>query len=188
MKMNKLQELDVMQALPDSIAGDTNVQVLAEMITEEFIQLVEMSNLLLVLPNLSKQSDKVLEQLAWHLHVDFYNQDAPREEREALIYQSIAWHGRKGTPSAVEDMVTTIYATAEVDEWYQYNGEPYHFRVNVYGDAVTDAETLKKMETSVETVKNVRSFFDGFNFINVVNNNTYVGGAVGCDYTRIIVQ
>lgn len=186
--MNKLQELDVKQALPDSIAGDENVQVLAEMLTAEFIQLADMSNLLLMLPNVSKQSDDVLDQLAWHLHVDFYNQDAPREEREALIYQSIAWHGRKGTPSAVEDMVKTIYATAEVDEWYQYNGEPYHFRVNVYGDAVTDAEKLKKMETSVEAVKNVRSFFDGFNFINVVNSITYVGSIPGYDNTRIVVK
>lgn len=186
--MNKLDDLDISLALPNSIANDVNIQAFAEMLTDEFVAIAAKSNLLLILPNLSKQSDDILDLIAWQLHVDFYNQDAPRAEREKLIYQSIAWHRRKGTPSAVEDMVSAIYSTADVDEWFNYDGDPYHFRVNVYGDTVTDADTLKKLENSVEAVKNKRSFFDGFNFINIVKSEIFVGAIPGHDMTRIVVK
>lgn len=186
--MSKIREIDVKKMLPSSIANDANIQAMAELFTSELLGLIDNIDLLSILPNLSKQSDDVLDQMAWNLHVDFYNQDAPREEREKLIYQSIAWHRRKGTPSAVEDMVTAIYATAEVDEWYQYDGEPYHFRVNVYGDAVTDAEQLVKLQNSVHSVKNVRSFFDGFNFINVANTTVSVVTVPGMDMTTVEVK
>lgn len=186
--MSKINEVDARQMLPSSIAEDANIQAMAELFTSELVGLIEDIDLLSILKNLSKQSDDVLDQIAWSLHVDFYNQDSPREEREKMIYQSIAWHRRKGTPSAVEDMVTAIYATAEVDEWYQYDGEPYHFRVNVYGDAVTDADKLIKLQNSVHAVKNARSFFDGFNFINASNNTVSVAVVPGMDMTTVEVK
>lgn len=179
MKMNKLEDINLKNVLPSSIASDDNIQALAELFTSELVGLIDNVDLLLIMPNLSKQSDAVLDQIAWQLHVDFYNQDSPREEREQLIYQTIAWHRRKGTPSVVEDMVTTIYANSEVEEWYKYDGEPYHFRMNIYGAPVKDATTLKKLEDSVYSVKNVRSFFDGFNFVERAYAEWFAGSGEG---------
>ena len=106
--------IDVTSTLPSSISYDENVQALSKLFTDELLALAPHVEQLTMLPHLKELPDALLDQLAWHLHVDFYNQKASREEREKLVYQSIAWHRKKGTVGVVEDMVKLIGDEAEI--------------------------------------------------------------------------
>lgn len=115
-----------------------------------------------ILARLDDLPDAVLDLLAWQWHVDYYMRgDMSRETRVALIRNSIAWHRKKGTPWAVKDVVSKAFGKpASVEEWFDYNGEPYHFKVTVKMNTFSSLEAFGVAYQGVMESKNVRSWLD----------------------------
>lgn len=185
--MNKLDEFNMADILPTSIEEDENIQALAEIFTYEVLQLVPSINRLLLLPNLSKLPDAVLDHLAWQYHVDFYEQASTRHEKEQLIYQSLAWHRKKGTVGIVEDMAKLLTDYAEVTEYWDYDGEPYHFKITIESNENYDTDEVKRVVNAIEQVKNARSWLDGIEFRRFYEPKIYVGGRTAFSNTEITV-
>jgi phage tail P2-like protein len=115
-----------------------------------------------VIPNLvlNKTVDAVLiDLLAWQFHVDFYDPKMPIETKRDLVMKSLDWHFRKGTPSVVEDIVSTVFSKAIVQEWFEYGGLPYRFQVATE-ESMPDPETRSNLIRAINSVKNTRSFFE----------------------------
>jgi phage tail P2-like protein len=111
---------------------------------------------------LNKTIDAVLiDLLAWQFHVDFYDPKMQVEVKRDLVLKSLDWHFRKGTPSVVEDIVSTVFSKAIVQEWFEYGGLPYRFRVAT-AETMPDSETRSNLIRAINSVKNTRSFFDTF--------------------------
>jgi phage tail P2-like protein len=101
----------------------------------------------------------LLDLLAWQFHCDFYRPDMSIEIKQELILKSLDWHIRKGTPSVVEEIVSTVFSKAIVQEWFEYDGLPYRFRIAT-DEQIPDTEDLSKFLRAIKSVKNIRSFFD----------------------------
>lgn len=99
------------------------------------------------------------DELAWQFHVDYYDKTADIETKKRLVKQSIKIHRAKGTPQAVLDLLQTAFPSdAVLLEWFDYGGEPYHFKiVTSEFEGYDSAEFLK----ALESVKNARSYLDG---------------------------
>jgi hypothetical protein len=54
-----------------------------------------------------------------------------------------------------------VFADGEIIEWYNYGGQPYHFQV-ITRDATVDPVKEQQMIDAIMSVKNVRSWPDGF--------------------------
>lgn len=175
--MNKLDNLDLKQTLPCSISGDIDIQALSEAISKQLMDVSKKTGRLLILPNLEQLPEAVVDQLAWHFSVDFYDVTLPRSTKEQLLYQSIAWHRRKGTVKVVEEMVTAIHNNCRVVENWDYGGEPYHFKIVVEGEPIVDPVVLDNLIRSVDAVKNVRSWLDGIEYERALTCGVYMGGA-----------
>lgn len=184
--MNRIQAINVRDMLPSSISFDEHVQALSEVFTLNLLEVVNDIDLLLLLPNLSKLSDAVVDQLAWHLHVDFYNPLERRDIREQLVYQSIAWHRKKGTIGIVEDMATLISDDSEVIENWEYGGEPYHFKIKIQSNEQFDTAEVEKVVDAISTVKNVRSWIDAVEFERIYESTMYVGGRMAFSKIEVI--
>ena len=175
--MNNLSDIDIKQTIPYSLSNDENIQALAEAITVQLMDVAGKTDRLRILPNLSKLPEAVVDQLAWHFSVDFYDVTLPRATKEQLLYQSIAWHRRKGTVKVVEEMVSAVHSQGQVLENWDYGGEPYHFKVVVEGEPITDPKTLENLTHAIESVKNVRSWLDGIEYKRRIECAIYYGGA-----------
>lgn len=175
--MNNLSNINLKQTLPYSISEDENIQALAEAITVQLLAVNSKIDLLRILPNLSKLPEAVVDQMGWHLSVDFYDVNLPRATKEQLLYQSVAWHRRKGTVKVVEEMVTAVHSHGRVIENWDYGGEPYHFKVLVEGEPITDPKALANLTEAINSVKNVRSWFDGIDYERGTAFDIYYGGA-----------
>lgn len=66
---------------------------------------------------------------------------------------------KKGTVESIKVALKSFFAGASIEEWYQYGGEPYFFRVKVLLDGVS-FDSWDKLEAIVSTYKNVRSVLD----------------------------
>ena len=79
--MNNLYDFNLKDTLPSSIASDTKVQALAEVVTLRLIDLMPMVDKLTILSHLNELSTPILDEVAWHLHVDFYDEAATRNKK-----------------------------------------------------------------------------------------------------------
>lgn len=182
--MNNLYDFNLKDTLPSSIASDTKVQALAEVVTLRLIDLMPMVDKLTILTHLNELSTPILDEVAWHLHVDFYDEAATREQKIKLILNSITWHRRKGTVGLVEEAIGELYSECEVIENWDYEGgQPYHFKLQMTGYLMTP-NIRERLLRILDFVKNKRSWLDGIEYIHDINSKGfYIGGLVtsaGC--------
>ena len=108
-------------------------------------------------------------------------------KKRELVRKAIARHRYKGTPAAVEEVCSAAFDSAEVLEWYDYGGEPYHFRVRMVQESIPDEAVMAEMVKAVNSAKNVRSWLDGLTFYYQPKGTVYVAGAV-CQHKKIFFQ
>lgn len=175
--MNNLYDFNLKDTLPSSIAGDTKVQALAEVVTLRLIDLMPIVDKLTILSHLNELSTPILDEVAWHLHVDFYDEVATREQKIKLIFNSITWHRRKGTVGLVEEAVGELYSECEVIENWDYeDGQPYHFKLQMTGYMMTP-NIRDRVLRILDFVKNKRSWLDSIEYVHEINSEgIYIGG------------
>lgn len=175
--MNNLYKFKLKDTLPSSIANDASVQALAEVVTLRLMALMPFVDRLTILSHLNELSTPILDELAWHLHVDLYDEAVAREQKNKLILSSIAWHRRKGTVGLVEEAIGELYSDCEVVEnWSYEGGKPYHFKLQMSGYMMTP-NIRERVLRILEFVKNKRSWLDGIEYVHAINSGgVYVGG------------
>lgn len=182
--MNNLYDFNLKDTLPSSIASDTKVQALAEVVTLRLIDLMPMVDKLTILSHLNELSTLILDEVAWHLHVDFYDEAATREQKIKLILNSITWHRRKGTVGLVEEAIGELYSECKVIENWDYEGgQPYHFKLQMTG-YLMPPNIRERLLRILDFVKNKRSWLDGIEYMHDINSKgVYIGGvatSAGC--------
>jgi phage tail P2-like protein len=149
--------------VPSSIANDPQVQAACVAIDRELAQMYECIPGILFWPSVDQQVPPLLDILAWEMHVDVWagwDGELTTEQKVELINSSIDWHRHKGTVYAVEQMLKTVFRKGYIQEWYEYGGNPYFFRIVT--EEPYDAERFNRAWAGIMAVKNVRSWMEGF--------------------------
>ena len=118
------------------------------------------------LANPLKCDEKYLPFLAYAFKVDFWDDNLTQNDKRRLIQSSLLLHQRKGTVWALERIFESLGMDAKVSEWFNYNGEPYHFKVDVEIGDITkkiSKELIVDLKSYVEIYKNIRSVLDEIN-------------------------
>lgn len=71
--------------------------------------------------------EEALDLMAIEMNTQYYDQSMNRKMKEQLIMQSLVWHLRAGTPSVLNEFLATVLGGGYIEEWMEYDGEPYHF-------------------------------------------------------------
>jgi phage tail P2-like protein len=162
--------------IPPSIASDPQVKAISAAISPQLQAVSNEIQECILLPRLNELSEKVVDLLAWQYHVDFYDANLSIEQKRNLVRTSIDAHRHKGTPYAVELVVKAILEDAIVQEWFEYGGEPYFFRVIKINGQIT-ADMYPRLKKAINTVKNTRSWLEGVSLSRNVTSNLYLGVA-----------
>lgn len=140
---------------------------------------------------ISNVSASALPHLSEQFNVTGYEgwiQATNEAERRALIQTAIAKHYYKGTPYAIRQAIADIGLTAIVQEWFDYAGDPYHFKIEITTNGIeVDAAKAEIIEKLVAEYKNVRSWLDVITFIIGVTGSVpvYNTGAIYHEKTVI---
>jgi phage tail P2-like protein len=167
-------QVDLLQLLPDSLKVDPNVVYLAQAISES---MQDLSSQVLMLDPDKKFGEPILQLIAWQEHVDFYDPLLPIEKKQELVDKSSSFHEKKGTPAAVEDLISTVFEDGKVVEWFEYDGAPYTFKVVTSNPAVTQ-EKAADFIRALNSVKNIRSRLEKVEITQSDDMNVYFGGFV----------
>ncbi|MCL6479553.1 MAG: phage tail protein I [Peptococcaceae bacterium] len=183
--MIDIKNVRLVDLLPPNLIQDPTVKSAAEALDNELRAVAEAIQECVILAGIDDLSEEVLDILAWQLHVDFYEPDLPVETKRELVRNSIPWHRRKGTPAAVEELVVAVFGDGEVQEWFEYNGQPYHFKVLTTNTSATTTD-VQRFTKTVESVKNARSVLEAVEITATDEMSLYLGGVVHiADYQEI---
>jgi phage tail P2-like protein len=177
-----LSNISILNLMPPNLAKDHGIRMLAMAFDEVLREIISKIPDVAIIPNLVQKKivdETLIDLLAWQFHVDFYEPDLPIEVKRDLVLKSLDWHFSKGTPSVVEEIVSTVFSKAKIEEWFEYGGLPYRFRVSTE-DEILDTKTIKKLIRAINSVKNTRSFLDTLN--QVINYDVDVYFATGAEF------
>ena len=125
----KLDNVDILELLPSWMAEESDVKALAVGTNDEAKEAYRESLLLSRWNKIDQLGEEYLDSLAKELNVPWYRTDADIEAKRRIIKNSDLVHKILGTKKAVEMVVNDYFENGEVREWYEYGGDPYHFRV-----------------------------------------------------------
>lgn len=132
-----------------------------------------------VISNIDGLEEAVLDILAWDFKVDWWDPEYSVEEKRRTLKGSWRVHKTLGTKAAVETAIRAIYPLTTVEEWFEYGGEPYHFRLNI--DITSDSGDRARQRRVLERLnfyKSLRSHNDGVRYFLVPEKSWAVAGGL----------
>ncbi len=172
-----LQSISLLDILPQNLLADAQIYAAARALDDELQKVTEATRDTLILPRIDELSETVIDLLAWQWHVDFYEPSMSIDTKRRLVCESIAQHRIKGTKAAVEKMVQTVFKEGVVSEWFEYGGEPYHFRIDLLTAPNITQDDTARLLAVVNAAKNVRSWLDELRFRRETHNTAYLAAA-----------
>lgn len=158
--MIKLTDARLTDALPKTLAEQPWVQALAEASRKMRRRVMTYADRTRLFCDIDEASEEALDALAVELQTPLYKNDYLLTVKRQIVKNSMLYYIRSGTRGAVEELLADIYQGAEVEEWFEYGGEPNYFRVaiDISRTTVPVAEmTPAELESWLYSVKRASS-------------------------------
>jgi phage tail P2-like protein len=167
-------QVDLLPLLPDSLKTDQTVVYLAQAISET---LQSINSQIFLFDPTKRKDEAMLDLNAWEEHVDFYDTTLPVDKKQELVDKAIMFHEKKGTPAAIEELISTLFEDGKVVEWFEYGGQPYTFKIITNNPAVTN-EKATEFINALNSIKNIRSHLEKIEITQSDEFDLFFGGFV----------
>ena len=166
--MIKLTDARLTDALPKTLAEQPWVQALAEASRKMRCRVMAYADRTRLFCDIDEASEEALDALAVELQTPLYKNDYPLTVKRQIVKNSMLYYIRSGTRGAVEELLADIYQGAEVEEWFEYGGEPNYFRVaiDISRTTVPVAEMAPaELESWLYSVKRASSALESLSYM-----------------------
>lgn len=166
--MIKLTDARLTDALPKTLAEQPWVQALAEASRKMRRRVMAYADRTRLFCDIDEASEEALDALAVELQTPLYKNDYPLTVKRQIVKNSMLYYIRSGTRGAVEELLADIYQGAEVEEWFEYGGEPNYFRVaiDISRTTVPVAEMAPaELESWLYSVKRASSTLESLSYM-----------------------
>ena len=156
---------NLLRTLPPALARDETMRSLAAAIAGLLAaQPAEIERLALY-PRIERLDGPLLDILAHDFKVDWWDSDYSTAEKRRTLAASWQVHKTLGTRAAVEKAASAVYPNTRVQEWFEYGGEPYRFKLDVgLGEFEWDRERHKRLMWGLGYYKNLRSHLEAVEY------------------------
>lgn len=149
--------------LPSALTKDKSILALAEAGAKVLAARLAEIDRVRIISNIDGLDEAVLDILARDFKVDWWDANYSIAEKRQTLKDSWRVHKILGTKAAVETAISAIYPGTKVQEWWEYGGEPFYFRLFLNaGKLRPDTEKHRKVLERVNYYKSLRSHLDGF--------------------------
>lgn len=166
--MIKLTDARLTDALPKTLAEQPWVQALAEASRKMRRRVMAYADRTRLFCDIDEASEEALDALAVELQTPLYKNDYPLTVKRQIVKNSMLYYIRSGTRGAIEELLADIYQGAEVEEWFEYGGEPNYFRVaiDISRTTVPVAEMAPaELESWLYSVKRASSALESLSYM-----------------------
>ncbi len=167
--------------LPDIIADMPETAALAFTIRKQIEFITQKMAEAMIYAGINDLSEPALDILAIEFKTPFYDKNYAIERKREIIKDTLRLVSRTGTPAAVEEVVKNAMSEAVVKEWFDYDADPYHFKIDVLNteEGMKNYDHVLQVIEAVKYYKNLRSFWDEIHFTAKPENlpKRYIGAA-----------
>ena len=184
--MNNIDAATLLRAFPMEVSAESRMAMLAAIIAEELQSLSDDHDLLAIYTKIDVLDEKMLDILAIDFKVDWWDANADLEKKKETFKNCFTIHRKLGTIGAVRQAISDMYTTAQIQEWFDYEGLPYHYRLAIdLGEQFGSAEIIRSILYRSKFYANMRSVIDSLVFNSQRKRNLFYGCAL---MSGVIVQ
>ena len=183
----KMGEVNLIDLIPPNLKKDPDIIAASEAVDQEYKKVIDQIDNCLTIVGIDNAKEEVVDHIAIGANHYFYDQNLPLEIKRKLAKKAYIFHFTKGTPYAVEQLITDVFDEATVEEWFEYGGDPYYFRLQII-DRITDGKKLEQLIKAINSVKNKRSKLEVININRKNKANLFVGTFVHSNKNITIKQ
>lgn len=148
---------NLLASLPQILQDDESMYALASGIANVLASRTDEIQKLAIYPRISELPADLLDILAYDFKVDWYGYNYPVAAKRNLLKSSFLVHRRLGTKGAFSAALSGIYPGATAQEWFEYGGDPYYFRIVLDVTAQQVSLSLAEITKAIEIYKSLRS-------------------------------
>ena len=166
MSMNT-QNVDIVKLLPAFMRDDCAARGLSAPLSDMVQEISATLDLLSTWDHLDTLPENDLDELAWEINLLWYNKAASMGIKRSIVRNGFLTHSKLGTKWAVENVIATYFGVGIIREWWEYAGDPGHFKVLSTNPTITN-ERLDEFLLLLEKTKRLTAKLDGV-FITLTN-------------------
>ncbi|MCM1374078.1 MAG: phage tail protein I [Muribaculum sp.] len=157
-----IYDSDFTKYLPGPLTHDPKMIALAKAAADELLTVSGAVENVLIYSRIDELPEELVDILAYDFHVDWYDYSYPLAAKRDLLKSSVRVHKKMGTKYAIEKALSALYPESEVEEWFEYEGEPGHFHIVCdvtnsritasYSDIVRAVRLYKRLSAHMDEV------------------------------------
>ncbi len=162
--------------LPHNLQSDETIKQFAEVLENEIVTLDNIISQLTIYANIDTLNEAYIDAMADAFHIthnEGYQFADTLDKKRSLVKNAISLHKHKGTLYSIRQVLDTLDLKGNILEWFEYDGEPYHFKLDIDLSDGVSFETVNKLIALINEFKNARSHLERILFNIVSNGNVY---------------
>ena len=182
--MIKLSGSRFTDIMPDNLASQVETQAFAYAVGRQIEKLCAYSDAARTYAAIATMPEWLLDYMAVELRTPSYDENYSLKTKRELIQGSLLFYTQMGTPAAVNRIIETIFETGYIEEWYEYDGDPHHFRAYVGDGGEVGPGELEEFRRVLSSVKRLSSWLDDIITITAMDPDMVTfTGTMGKGYT-----
>jgi phage tail P2-like protein len=177
---------NLLRVLPEVLQKNSEMYALATGIAQQLSTRLSEINMARIYTRIGALPEELLDILAYDLKVDWYDYNYGIKAKRALLQDSFYVHRHLGTRGAVERALSDIYPGTEIQEWFEYGGEPFYFRVILDVTNQRVSITQSQIVRAINTYKSLRSHLE--DEATVYRSRIHIGIGVSSGYVAYFVR
>lgn len=171
--MISLFDSNITSILPEVLSGKNEVIALGYAINKATQRMLSACEKISVYAAIDVATDEVLDLLAIELNTQYYDTSLNIDAKRRLIKGTLSWYMKAGTPAAIEELIQAVFGEGTVQEWFEYGGDPFYFKVKTNATLTPEISTL--FSEMLQRVKNARSHIEAIEIHRTIEQEIMTG-------------
>lgn len=185
--MKDLDNIELLDVLPDSIAKDEQIKAAAKAIDPQLKTLANMAGIPSLYVNIDRLTGAQLDHLATQYDVTVWRDSWSDELKRSVLKTAISEKRKKGTIGAVKEALSSISSAASIVEWWQEapKGAPHTFKIYATQANIEGVIPSELQEDLISLINDAKPLRSHYNFIVQQNGK---GGLNVCGRMRVLTH
>lgn len=158
--MISLQDGRITDILPLNLSKELEVQAFAYALHRQVVKLCDMADRTRIFAAIQTAPDEILDYLAVELRTPCYDMTYSTEVKRSLILSTLPYYMKMGTTAMVNSILTTIFGSGRVIEFFEAYLDPHYFMLLVQGAEPTSRPS-SEIRDVLEQVKRKSQWLAG---------------------------
>ena len=167
--MATILDTKLIDLLPDTLRKQDEIRWICAAIQPEIDEIVEIITTKILFTNLDKLDDLTLDYLLVERGIANSIENVfiqTRQDKINFIQSYTKLKKLKGTKAGVKYALNKIGITANILEWFEYDGDPYTFQISLPSAVSFTPEKIELLDSFIQQYKNTRSWVSYIQNIN----------------------